>query len=122
MSDAPKKRPFFQIHLSTAIVLMFVAGGFLWLNVKPPVILNRELVQGPTQAYFELTIRTTGWPFHSIYCMAERGSVAQTIADGNIANANVHFAVANATACLILLFGTATFFEWLFRRQERRRE
>jgi hypothetical protein len=25
-------RPWFQLHLSTAIVLMFVAGGFIWAN------------------------------------------------------------------------------------------
>jgi len=29
MSNAPKKRPWFQIHLSTCVVLMFVAGGLL---------------------------------------------------------------------------------------------
>src|SRR6266404_1141238 len=34
MTDKPR-RPWFQIHLSTAIVLMFVAGGILWLNVTP---------------------------------------------------------------------------------------
>jgi len=27
------KRRFWQIHLSTAVVLMFVAGGLLWLNL-----------------------------------------------------------------------------------------
>jgi hypothetical protein len=27
------KRPWFQYHLSTAIILMFVAGGLLWLNL-----------------------------------------------------------------------------------------
>jgi hypothetical protein len=27
-------RRFWQIHLSTAVGLMFVAGGLLWLNVK----------------------------------------------------------------------------------------
>src|SRR5947208_189659 len=32
MSD--KRRVWFQIHLSTAIVLMFVGGGLLWLNVQ----------------------------------------------------------------------------------------
>ena len=32
MTDAPKKRPWFQFHLSTAVVLMFVAGGLMWAN------------------------------------------------------------------------------------------
>lgn len=36
MNDAPpKKRPWFQLHLSTCIVLMFVAGMLIWLNVTP---------------------------------------------------------------------------------------
>lgn len=29
------RRPWFQIHLSTTIVLMFVAGGLLWVNIAP---------------------------------------------------------------------------------------
>ena len=32
MSDAPKKRPWFQIYLSTAIMLMFVADGLVFLS------------------------------------------------------------------------------------------
>jgi hypothetical protein len=34
MSDAPKKRPWLRFHLSTAVVLMFVASGLLWLNLR----------------------------------------------------------------------------------------
>jgi len=30
----PRKRRFFQIHLSTAIVLMFVAAALVWANVR----------------------------------------------------------------------------------------
>ncbi|MCY3018234.1 MAG: hypothetical protein NTW87_04275 [Planctomycetota bacterium] len=30
------RRPLFQFHLSTAIVLMFVASLLLWVNVSPP--------------------------------------------------------------------------------------
>jgi len=33
MSDAPKKRPWFQYHLSTAVILMFVASALLWKDV-----------------------------------------------------------------------------------------
>ena len=34
MDAIPKKRHWFQIHLSTAIVLMFVAGGLIFLNSR----------------------------------------------------------------------------------------
>ena len=30
----PPRRKRFQIHLSTAIVMMFVAGGLIWVNVR----------------------------------------------------------------------------------------
>ena len=39
MSDTSKSR-FFQIHLSTAILLTFVAGGLLWANVP----MSQELI------------------------------------------------------------------------------
>ena len=31
----PRARRFWQIHLSSAIILMFAAGAFIWLNVIP---------------------------------------------------------------------------------------
>src|SRR5258708_4146262 len=31
----PPRRMRIQIHLSTAIVLMFVAGGIIWANITP---------------------------------------------------------------------------------------
>jgi len=37
-----KKRPWFQFHLSTAIVLMFVAAGLLWLNLRDPVLTSKN--------------------------------------------------------------------------------
>jgi hypothetical protein len=30
----PPRRKRFQIHLSTAVVLMFVAGGIIWANAR----------------------------------------------------------------------------------------
>ena len=38
MTDKPR-RPWFQIHLSTAIVLMFVAGGLVWANIRPRIVI-----------------------------------------------------------------------------------
>jgi hypothetical protein len=40
------KRGKFQIHLSTAIVLMFVAGTLLWVNVSEQHLLKYEHVRG----------------------------------------------------------------------------
>jgi hypothetical protein len=54
MSSQPRKRLRFQIHLSTAVVLMFLAGGLLWANSRP--WLN------PT--YIEDTYRVCVTPFN----------------------------------------------------------
>ena len=52
MNSAPKKRPLFQIHLLTAVVLMFVAGGLIWANVAPHSATVRDR-----------TFLAAGWPF-----------------------------------------------------------
>jgi hypothetical protein len=33
----PPKRPFWQIHLSTAVVMMVLSGVFIWLNASPAI-------------------------------------------------------------------------------------
>src|SRR5436305_1611705 len=59
MSDKPRPR-WFQIHLSTAIVLMFVAGALMWSNSVayiPPVDyveINQRKALGLIEEY--------GWP------------------------------------------------------------
>jgi hypothetical protein len=54
------KRPWFQFHLSTAIVLVFVAGGLIWANMRPVNIRDPDLRNAryltPLDAYgFPLT-------------------------------------------------------------------
>jgi len=50
MSEKPWRR-FLQIHLSTAIVLMFAAGLILWLNMRVVATMTAYLPNGQ----FELT-------------------------------------------------------------------
>ncbi len=38
--------PRFQLHLTTCIVLMFVAGGLLWANMRPREIFDGTLESG----------------------------------------------------------------------------
>lgn len=45
------KRPWFQFHLSTAIILMFVASGLLWLNIPQ---------------HSDEVFLTRGWPFPAV--------------------------------------------------------
>ncbi|HLX65279.1 MAG TPA: hypothetical protein VKX17_28680 [Planctomycetota bacterium] len=54
----PPRRWRFQIHLSTAVVMMFVAGGLIWANNTTRVLY---LQVTPTQSYS--TDGVHGWPF-----------------------------------------------------------
>ena len=62
----PPRRKRFQFHLSTAIVMMFVAGGLMWMNTS-----NRGLYEivggsayGPTE--IDSYAVSTGWPFIAV--------------------------------------------------------
>ncbi|MCY3023597.1 MAG: hypothetical protein NTW87_31845 [Planctomycetota bacterium] len=63
---ARKKRPWFQFSLGTAIVMMFVAGALLWLNMTERFVNNVELTddRGSNSSIFQVT--NCGWPAHSV--------------------------------------------------------
>jgi len=62
MPAPPRKR--FQIHLSTAIVMMFVAGGLNWANCGEWKTYVRDYeVSGDTmEPHNTVRIRLIGWP------------------------------------------------------------
>jgi hypothetical protein len=45
MPDAIPKRRWFQFHLSTAIMLMFVAAGFMFANVRAVAKVERKKME-----------------------------------------------------------------------------
>jgi len=65
MADQPKRK-LFQIHLSTALVLMFVAGGLVWLNVRKVKMDYEEQVNsGAFATLLDNPVDThiRGWPW-----------------------------------------------------------
>jgi len=62
MIDTPKRR-FWQIHLSTAVMLMFVASAMLWFNVN-----SNEVPQLDAENRFttEVAMISRGWPFSAL--------------------------------------------------------
>ena len=61
MTDPPRRKRF-QFHLSTAIVMMFVAGGLMWANV---VVRNPGFVEtSDGRKYFDYSY---GWPFPAYF-------------------------------------------------------
>ena len=125
-----KYRPVLRIHLSTAVVLMFVAGGLVAINLRVSnsqhlIDVQRRADEADRQAikegdynHYPFTIEQVGtfaehgWPcsaFFSEGVMArnEYWSVLGTLADG-----------VSALVILILI-GAAS--EWLIRRREGRK-
>ena len=64
MSEKPKRR-FFQIHLSTAIVLMFVAGGLMWFDFYVIRIVGGEFKDNMVVRIFDLAL-IDGFCFYCI--------------------------------------------------------
>jgi hypothetical protein len=100
MSDK-RRRSWFQIHLSTAIMLMLVAGGLVWANAEPTKFYS----MGDELVFFR------GWPYTF---------------QGNI-NGDVikdYFwpeYMARNVASAVMILGTVAFAcEWWIRRRSAR--
>jgi hypothetical protein len=70
---ANPKRPWFRFHLLTAVVMMFAAGVFIWINTRP-----RSAIRGtgtyyadeqPTQPATGIMFSEAGWPW--VFCSGE---------------------------------------------------
>jgi hypothetical protein len=142
-SEHVSRRWRFQIHLSTAIVLTFAAGGIIWANVRerreqsagtPQAVrvarqVNRDeflfRLRKPPISQHEYSISARGWPCESwrsshewVYDDGEYFWSAERdgkyfLADGIIVNASV---------ALILLAVVWFLCEWPIRRRAARKE
>ena len=113
MRDKPH-RSWFQLHLSTAIVMMFVAGGVTWANFSPESGGHFEFVPIPPQQgmmFPVLPTRTSyGWPYRCFDLYGEEHrfwSYSRLGIDGALA--------------LIILCGSAIICEYFLRRREARK-
>jgi hypothetical protein len=99
----PPRRHRFQIHLSTAVVLMFVAGGLIWANVT----------EQPHPIYQETDhVRMSGYglPIQ-----------VQAFYYGGFVGINPIQAAADIVFALGTLFATWFLCEWLIRRRVARK-
>ena len=95
----PRKRPWFQFSLATAIVLVIEAGFLLWLNMRP----DRHT----------LYVAAWGWP-----------TTARYISGCDFCNDVEHhtkwpFLLANIAVALGILFVTGAGCEMIVRRRDR---
>jgi hypothetical protein len=99
------KRVRFQIHLSTAVVLMFAAGGLMWANIRPWWYLQYS-------DYYrsEISIKAWGWP--GALAIANEGRT-------EIQRSMIFF---NLAAALMILLTVWFICEWRIRRKRTRVE
>ena len=120
----PPRRSRFQIHLSTAIVMMFAAGALIWANVRTEKerydALSIALFQ-PTSEYngYELY----GWPIKAIRYRKGRESVTGFIDERPVAiHTNYSRVLLDTLIALGILFPTWFVCEWLIRRRAAQKE
>jgi len=113
-----KRRAWFQIHLSTAIVMMFVAGGLMWMNMRLQRFEDLPF-DANKQEYLKIGwIEAYGWPKYAfIRCPLYGGSAVYREMGVNESFLLSYAAINLATAITILLLTT-----FLCERQIRRRE
>jgi hypothetical protein len=116
---AAKRRRFFQIHLSTAVVLMFVAGALVWANIvaRPsPESFGVETfwTQNGAQYY--------GWPLQAYVSWATK-HIADPATDRVVFNPphwSIVAVLVNALAAVVVITVTAICTECVvLRRRER---
>jgi hypothetical protein len=121
MSEKPH-RPRLQIHLSTAIVLMFVAGGFSWANTvnavarvihTPAAKGNLMRTDGVCMPYvtpaYDTPVYAQGWP---TTIRSELNSVVEWRYRG---------IASNVAVLAVILLGSAVLCELFIRRHEVRK-
>ena len=128
MTDKPRS-PWFQLHLSTATVLMFVAGGLLWANVrvtKASQLVHFRSVNGPgeeTIIWFSkgFPVSFDRWsPTVSRDVLVLRGAPAPTFTDELYENPYTWIAF-DIVVSILILASVLAICEWLIRRREARK-
>lgn len=111
MTEAPRRK-WLQVHLSTAVVLMFAAGGMMWLNVTGHKTLKPDLW---LENYF-VEITDFGFPLvaKSHYSRPEIYFVRESD------YWNEKEVVIDALFALAILFAVWFICEWWIRRGESR--
>lgn len=114
MSDTPERR-YWQIHLSTAIILMFVGGSLLWANCSSRTTDLGPVVRGDSLSLADdlrMYMYEYGWPWtaytrdYGFY--RESGHKPWSIP----------FALANSAVALVLTTGLILICEfWIGRRR-----
>ena len=103
----PPRRSRFQMHLSTAIVLMIVAGGLFWANLREAhrFTLNQS-VPGFLFRNEEITWSEYGWPLEAMSHLnvKDLSGLPQSMLDDLNRTDFITLAINFSVAVLILFF------------------
>lgn len=108
-------RKFWQFHLATAILMMFVAGGFVWANT---------LERGPQVFTFpwEHSAQTWGWPFQVVeqYNWPIDGP-PEVVEEMTKTHCSVIGLILNILIGIAITLGAGIVCEWFTRQREAQR-
>jgi len=117
MSEAEprKKRRFWQLHLSTAVLLMFVSGSLVGSNTR-----DRDPVYW--DSYFRGLRRVpTGWPFEFKQRFETYDAENDKVLNAEEGPCNVWSLAGDIFTAIGICSSVAFISEWLIRRREGRR-
>lgn len=104
-----------QLHLSTAIVLMLVAGGALWLNLK---IVERKRIESIAGHTISFPVVECGWPL--IYAFNSQDLFSFRLGGNHIWTWDYLCLGIDVCVAIVLLACCALLSEHLIRRREPR--
>ena len=125
MTDAPKKRPWLQFHLSTAIVLMLISASLMYANFTERIgywYWGEEVYEANVVQEY----RGYGWPMTCMLQLTgqahyDDGTPYQQSLD-SFSWRRFNAAIAgNVLFALVVLGASWALCEWRIRRTERRR-
>lgn len=111
------RRSWFQIHLSTAVVLMVVSGAIIGLNATWHNAVLMDPQDGPQYAH--------GWPVQCFiqngrYSVVTKGIAELHVNDGLTSKVITEWLLPNVLTALGILWAVALLLEWRIRRREAR--
>lgn len=116
----PKPRPWFQLHLSTCVVLMVVAGVLAMLNFRSPHM--------PIWWDQDITRRSFGWPLEVVHTLSDGDANRfEPYRWGDSGSFEINYDAVlkiclNALLNLMIMIGAARLSEYLIRRRARKRQ
>jgi hypothetical protein len=109
----PPRRARFQVHLSTAIVLMFVSGALMWANTNPRITLRFYPGMSVCSHY------DYGWPFEAFGIDAWPQSYTNNNhSNSYFENEGGYVQLKDISVALIVLSLVWYACEWLIRRRQ----